>query len=66
MHLPINRTSLIYSTAGVLAATLITATFLARLYFIRRRAALENPLKSEVPGEPSVMEELVMHNWKGF
>ena len=68
MHLPINRTSLIYSATGVLAATVITASFLARLYFMRRREAREDPANatSGVPGEPSVMEELVSHNWKGF
>jgi hypothetical protein len=72
MHLPINRTTLLYSAAGTLAATAITASFLARLYLLRRRAALQHlpPAASDgnsgVPGEPSVVEELVSHNWKGF
>ena len=72
MNLPINRTSLLYSAAGVLAATAITASFLARLYWSRRRVAREflppenADGKTGVPGEPSVVEELVSHNWKGF
>jgi len=69
MHLPINRTSLIYSAAGVLAATAITASFVARFYWMRRRNSRGDSFLGLVggnPDEPSVMEELVSHNWKGF
>jgi len=72
MQLTIDRTSLIYSAAGILAATAITASFLARLYLLRRRAAMKDDAPATanrntgVPGEPSMVEELVAHNWKGF
>ena len=68
MHLPINRPSLIYSAVGVLAATAITASFLARLYLMRRRAsARSSPADTvEETGQPGIVEELVAHNWRGF
>jgi hypothetical protein len=68
MHLTINRTSVIYSAAGILVATAVTASFLARLYLLRRREMRggSKEAKAGESSEPSVMEELVEHNWVGF
>ena len=70
MHLPILRSTCL--VCGVLAASALFTSVLALSCGLRRSKAAADKVpngsedQSEVPGEPSFVEDLVSHNWKGF